>query len=161
MQMMAISKRMLLGPQTKKAKLSWYDDEKAAPVKLIDEKCDKDKGCYVEPAHLGDYNHSRHFTLFEKILSENFLTMFISIISHWINWRIGILTLWARSCLRKYLPKTFYSSVHLDIHLPGNRDGDDSNGSNVEYADDDNINDDDNDDDEDDYLKTSMKRSIL
>ena len=51
--------------------------------------------------------------------------------------------------------------MHLDTHLPGNRDGDDSNGSDVDYADDDNINDDDIDNNEDDYLKTSMKRSIL
>ena len=51
--------------------------------------------------------------------------------------------------------------MHLDTHLPANRDGDDNNGSDVDYTDDDNINDDDIDNNEDDYLKTSMKRSIL
>ena len=34
------------------------DDEKVIPVKLIDQKCHKDKGSYIEPANLiGHHNN--------------------------------------------------------------------------------------------------------
>ena len=58
------------------------NDEKVAPVKLIDEKCDKDKGSYVEPAHLRDVIHSDHLRMFEKTPAENYLIVLILIISH-------------------------------------------------------------------------------